>query len=214
MSAASPGPRRRLSAAERREQILGAAAGIFAESAYAATRTRAIAEACGIQESLLFRHFRTKEELFLAVLTTRMAEHDQTDFLRGLPADLDPIELFRRIATRILELGDADPQLFRLLIGAAIAGTPQTQSLYVQWRLPFVAFLEERIRAGIAAGEFREVDARLSARAFVGMVMDCVLSCDLWSRLGYDGTTPDDLVNNNVPTYVQGLLAGPPPERR
>ncbi len=209
----SPDGRRRprVPAAERRQSILEAAARVFAEFGFAGARTRGIAQECGINEAILFRHFRSKERLFQEVLEHCIAGQDIEGFLKDLPPDVSPDATFASIATHILELGRANPIVHRLLIGASVAGTPETLATYVAWRQPFVSHLEKLIEEGVADGTFRPVNPRLSARAFVGMVMDCVLSCDLWEGLGYGGTEAAELVRNNVPTYVRGLLAAPPP---
>jgi AcrR family transcriptional regulator len=56
----------RLSAAERRDQILDAALIEFAERGYAGTSTEDIAKRAGISQPYLFRLFGTKKELFIA----------------------------------------------------------------------------------------------------------------------------------------------------
>jgi AcrR family transcriptional regulator len=54
-------------AAERREEILAIATRHFADGGYRGTTTEAIAREAGISQPYLFRLFRTKQELFLAV---------------------------------------------------------------------------------------------------------------------------------------------------
>jgi len=54
----------RLTAEERRNQIIEKAAEVFAVHGVAGTRTRDIAEACGINEALLYRHFPSKDDLY------------------------------------------------------------------------------------------------------------------------------------------------------
>ena len=61
-------PRTRLSAEERREEILQAATQEFARGGLDGTPTEAIARRVGISQPYLFRLFRTKKELFLAVI--------------------------------------------------------------------------------------------------------------------------------------------------
>jgi AcrR family transcriptional regulator len=61
-------PRIRLSAEERREEILQAATEEFAQGGLDGTPTDAIARRVGISQPYLFRLFRTKKELFLAVV--------------------------------------------------------------------------------------------------------------------------------------------------
>src|SRR5919201_318315 len=70
-------PRTRLSAEERREEILQAATEEFAQGGLDGTPTDAIAKRAGISQPYLFRLFRTKKELFMAAVERafrRMAE--------------------------------------------------------------------------------------------------------------------------------------------
>jgi AcrR family transcriptional regulator len=209
----SRGPRGRkrtqLTGEERRRRILGAAAEVFAETGFSGTTVRSIATASGITEAALYRYFDGKEALFEAALEAKIQEYDIEGFLGGLSPDLSLLETFQSIGRRILEVGLNDPVVHQLLLAASVGGTPETRSLYVSWRLPFIQHLERVVRQGIDKGEIRAVDPLLTARAFVGLVMDCVLSCNLWTRLGYDSYEPDQLISNNVPTFVRGLLARP-----
>ncbi len=87
----APGARRlRRSPQEVRELLLGAARTTFARRGYARTSTREIAEAAGVSEALLFRHFGTKAKLFeLAILHPFHAFLD--DYVEGRPVDItDP----------------------------------------------------------------------------------------------------------------------------
>jgi AcrR family transcriptional regulator len=53
---------------ERRDHILDAARGVFARRGYHAASTAEIAAAAGCSEPMLYKHFASKQELFLAVL--------------------------------------------------------------------------------------------------------------------------------------------------
>src|SRR5260370_41458586 len=64
-----PGTRRRLSAARRRDLILQAAAGVFAEQGYHGASMTAIAAAAGIAPSVIYDHFSSKKDLHLELLT-------------------------------------------------------------------------------------------------------------------------------------------------
>lgn len=63
------GPRRRHGATAR-EEILDAAAELFTQAGYAATSTRAIAEAVGIKQASLYYHFANKEQILFDLLLT------------------------------------------------------------------------------------------------------------------------------------------------
>ncbi|MDQ2670853.1 MAG: TetR/AcrR family transcriptional regulator [Gemmatimonadota bacterium] len=52
-----------MSTESARERLLSAAARVYAEHGYAGTTTRRVAEAAGVNEVTLFRHFGTKDRL-------------------------------------------------------------------------------------------------------------------------------------------------------
>ena len=60
--------RTRLPAEERRAAVLEAASGIFARSTYRGTTTAEIAKQAGVTEPVLYRHFASKRDLYLACL--------------------------------------------------------------------------------------------------------------------------------------------------
>jgi AcrR family transcriptional regulator len=62
----APEPRQRLTAGERREQIVAVALRHFAVSGFHGTSTEDIAQETGLSQPYLFRLFRTKRDLFLA----------------------------------------------------------------------------------------------------------------------------------------------------
>jgi AcrR family transcriptional regulator len=57
-----------MSAEERREDVLRAAAAAFANGGYQGTTTQDVAERAGISQPYIFRLFSSKKELFLAVV--------------------------------------------------------------------------------------------------------------------------------------------------
>src|SRR5258708_31507497 len=58
----------RLSAEARKEAIVEAVQGVFAEKGFAVTTTRELAQAAGVSEALLYKHFPSKESLYAAML--------------------------------------------------------------------------------------------------------------------------------------------------
>lgn len=65
---------RRLPAAERREQLLDTAARLFAERGYAGATTAELAKAAGVTEPIIYRHFASKRDLFIALIDRTGAE--------------------------------------------------------------------------------------------------------------------------------------------
>src|SRR5262249_14294580 len=61
-------PRPRLTAEARREAVLATASSVFVRSSYRGATTAEIAREAGITEPILYRHFGSKRDLYLACL--------------------------------------------------------------------------------------------------------------------------------------------------
>jgi AcrR family transcriptional regulator len=59
---------------EKQKQILLAAIDSFSEKGYAATSTSEIAKKAGVAEGTIFRHYKTKKELLMAIVAPTMAK--------------------------------------------------------------------------------------------------------------------------------------------
>jgi AcrR family transcriptional regulator len=67
-------PRRRLSAAERRAEILDAALEVFSSRGYHVSSIDEIAQAAGISKALIYEHFDSKRSLHLSLLEIHATE--------------------------------------------------------------------------------------------------------------------------------------------
>src|SRR6195952_1603283 len=99
---ATPRPMRRLKAPQRREQLIEVATKLFAKTGYDATTTAAIAEAAGVTEPILYRHFDSKQELFVAIVRS-VSELTMERWRAVIGGVGDPAEQIRRIAEEFPE---------------------------------------------------------------------------------------------------------------
>ena len=74
---------------EKRNRILASAVAEFATRGFSAASTAAIAEAAGISIGSLFKYFRTKEDLYLAVVELGLQTLDET--LRPIVESGEPL---------------------------------------------------------------------------------------------------------------------------
>jgi AcrR family transcriptional regulator len=100
----------RLKAPQRREQLISVATRLFAERGYEATTTAAIAEAAGVTEPILYRHFDSKQDLFVAIVR-EMSELTLKHWRQLIEGVDDPADAIRRIARQfpehVAQLSDA-----------------------------------------------------------------------------------------------------------
>lgn len=76
---------RRLTHADRRTSILEAATTAFAAKGFDGARTLEIAEAAGVSEALVYRHFPSKQALYDAVLERLIEDQDRNIAILHLP---------------------------------------------------------------------------------------------------------------------------------
>jgi AcrR family transcriptional regulator len=66
--------RTRLSAQQRRQQLLEVAGGLFAEHGFHGLSMEQLADAAGVSKPVLYQHFPSKQELYLALVNGAIAE--------------------------------------------------------------------------------------------------------------------------------------------
>jgi AcrR family transcriptional regulator len=79
-----------MSAADRRAAILEAARAAFADAGYHETSLDAVAERAGVSKALLYEHFSSKRELYIAVL--EMHVHELVERISGAVGAAEPGE--------------------------------------------------------------------------------------------------------------------------
>jgi AcrR family transcriptional regulator len=116
-------PRRRMTAAQRRQQLLAEAVRLFASHGFSGTTTKAIAEAGGVSEAIIFRHFKDKKGLFAAIVREKARQdgYDQMlETLQVLAKQGDDEGLVFHLALRTLQRFGRDPDFHRLMLYAAL----------------------------------------------------------------------------------------------
>jgi AcrR family transcriptional regulator len=111
----------KLSGDERREAIIRAVRRVFAERGFHGTTTRALAEAAGVSEALLFKHFPNKEALYSAMQMFCSNERDpeKLERVKALEASTSTLVLIvHMMVARMVrrECGDEDAMVHHRLM--------------------------------------------------------------------------------------------------
>ena len=113
MSATRP----RLAAMERRAAVLDTACRIFSKGSYRGTTTAEIARESGVTEPILYRHFSSKRELYLACLDQAW-ERMRASWEAAIEADPDPTNWMPSMARSFFEHKEQKVMLSNLWIQA------------------------------------------------------------------------------------------------
>jgi len=123
----------RMSADERRDDIIAAAAIEFACGGFAGTSTASVARRAGVSQPYLFQLFGTKKELFLAAVRdcfARTGGRFQETARAARASGLDPMGMLTVMGHAYVELLLADRDLLRLQLHAyAACGDPEIRAV-------------------------------------------------------------------------------------
>jgi AcrR family transcriptional regulator len=149
----------RLSAEDRRAAIVKAVRRVFAEKGFDGTTTRALAEAAGVSEALLFRHFPNKEALFVAMQAACCTEQDivRFDRLHALePSASTLVLLVHYLVAHVLAKHDDDEErvvLNRLIIRSLAENGEFAGLLFGRLATGWIPKVQECVEAASAAGD-------------------------------------------------------------
>jgi AcrR family transcriptional regulator len=105
--------RQRLPVAERREVLLEAAGRLFGERGYEGTPLDEIADAAGVTKPIVYRHFDSKRDLYLALLDRH--RDDLAEFVASMPAEGTPEERLRAVLGTWVDYVEARSYAWKML---------------------------------------------------------------------------------------------------
>jgi AcrR family transcriptional regulator len=151
-----------------RLRLLAAAQELIEEGGYGAASVIAIAARAGVAAGTLYRHFASKEELFVEVFRAVCEREERA--MRAAGSEMpDGAGATERLET-VLATFAARALRNRRLAWALIAEPvdPRVDAERLAYRGRYAALIAETLSAGIASGELPEQDAELTAAALVG----------------------------------------------
>ena len=161
-------PRRRMRAAERRAQLLEVARRVFGTSGFHAVSMDDVAKEAGVTKPILYDHFPSKKDLYLALIDADLAVLHQ-EVSKALVAPTGNRERIRASFQAYFDFVDEHAEGFRLLMQETVGADEE-------FRLR-VGEVRDRILAEVADLIVRESRGRLDrehaevvALALIGMV--------------------------------------------
>jgi TetR/AcrR family transcriptional regulator len=151
----APLPATRMSAPDRKQQLLETALDLFSRKGFEGTTTKELACAAGVAEAVIFRHFPSKQALYTAALDYKVQSGEAQSWLTETRACMerdDDEGLFRTIASRVLRSYRTDPRFERMVLFAALEGHEVALAYVHQQSFPFFQSLEEYVLRRQAQG--------------------------------------------------------------
>jgi AcrR family transcriptional regulator len=195
----------RLSSEERKASIVSAAIKLFSEKGFRGTTTRELAAAVGVTEPVLYEHFKTKCDLYRAIIEAKASEGIQS--VRALEEQFsgtdDDSGFFTHLAFGIVDWYVKDPAFIRLLLFSNLEGH-ELRDLFHQRSEELFSVVIRYIERRIAAGALRPADPAVAARAFIGMVAHYALTGLVFGACPLD-RAPKEVAAEMAGIFVRGM---------
>jgi AcrR family transcriptional regulator len=185
----------------RRRDIIRTAAQIFGSKGYHATSMQDIADAVRLQKASLYHHITSKQEILVSILDQALDLLIE-DMQSVLEQQLTPTERIRRGMQSYLDRLTQDADLAAVLLLEHRNLDHELRSAHVHKRDVFEKLWRQIIQEGIDAGEFREVDVRVTTYALLGVLNWTITWFSSEGRL-----TARDLSKQFSEVFLEGLMA-------
>jgi AcrR family transcriptional regulator len=189
----------------RRDTIVDTAARVFARGGYDATGITELCVATDLGKGALYHYIGSKEEL-LAAIHDRVMDQVMVGADRVAASNASPAELLVMLGDELLGIISRYPDHVWVFLHEFHALTGERAERFHRRRREYEQRVEAVFEDGVAAGEFRDVEPRLTALAWLGMHNYAYLWFKADRPLG-----PSDIAKRFADIFLQGITASAPP---
>lgn len=193
---------------ERRRQIVREAIRCFAAKGFRGTTIRELAGRVGLTEAALYRYFPSKESLYQAIIDEKIAAPDPIEALEAAARAGDDRAVFTGLAKSFLASVEADPSFLRILLYTGLEGHELAAPFFERRIRRLREFVAGYIARRIREGAFRALDAKLCARAFLGMVVDYLIVREVFHQREVYPEGPEQVAETFVSIFLDGMRSG------
>jgi len=194
----------RLTKEQRKAQILEIATELFVAKGYHQTKTKDIAQACGITEPVIYKHFDSKDELFLEAIVNIAGEtFQEISFDRETDTE---VVLSSFVMNRVQKVEDHFSLFKRLLV--ELLENEKIRGYYFNKFLPrlanpiinYVDLLKEQ-------GYLKDkVPSKVIALSLAGILLMVSMAKYLEDESAFSEISPQELAGQMLSISLHGLL--------
>lgn len=199
-----PEPRYQRRKQDRPDEITAAAFEAFAENGYAATRVDDVAKRAGVSKGLMYLYFKTKEELFKAVVKTVVVRRVDALLATLESSELSSEEFLRGpMLTFMKRIPDSPVAIvIRLLISEGQRHPDLVDYYYENVVSKGLAAITRFIERGIAAGEFKRTAAAEIPHLFLAPMMLSIVWRIVFANRSLD---VDQLIDTQLDLLIENM---------
>lgn len=196
---------KRMSGEERRTQIITVAAQIFSKQGFTSTTTKEIAHAADINEAVIYRHFRSKEELYDAAIDFYIDEVQKL-YTGVISAPLALEELLYAVGCRVLNFTNANVHLTRMMLFSGLEDHRASDRFLAAVTSRIINLIIERFAIEQKKGTIRnDIEPRLCALQFVGTMLFFNIARNVMHAPMIQGIEVETYVRSQLTIFMDGI---------
>ncbi len=195
----------RLPAAKRRAQLLDCAAELFAERGYARATTAELARAAGVTEPIIYRHFKSKRDLFIALIE-RTGKQTIELWREDLANAADPAQRLKTLIGDNPMVSQQGRDAYRVFLQAITE--VDDEEIHKAWNT-HIHSLHQFLAMELArAQENRRVTRHIPAELIAWLLIDIGLGYGVLSAMRVEHHNFDASGNLHVQQIITRILVG------
>ncbi|MBI5416899.1 TetR/AcrR family transcriptional regulator [Candidatus Poribacteria bacterium] len=166
---------------QKRKAILKAALNIFSRKGYHNTVIDDIAIQADIGKGTIYRYYKNKQSLFLAIIESNLDEIKEQILNSKCTGGNDVIGNMKKCVEIYLKYFEKNKSFYNILLHEK---SEFKHEAFLRHRKKQIFLFEPLVQQGIAEGKIKPLDSKSLTYALLGM-MDAVIWKWLWSPKGY-----------------------------
>ncbi len=195
----------------KKDVILQTAIELFYTKGFTATSTSEIAARAGVAEGTIFRHFKTKKEILLAVLENFIEVYGHTFAVQPIQdivsqsKDKDIKEVLKLIMKDRLTLIEQNAELIWIVVTEMRYQPEIKEKVIDHIGQKLFMIMREFFAYGVENGIFREGDPTAMLRGFIGSALGLVIQHKAFAPGGTTTKSLDQSMDEAIDLFLNGV---------
>jgi TetR/AcrR family transcriptional regulator len=195
-------------------ELLDAALDLFVAKGFAATRVEEVAAKAGVSKGTLFLYFKSKEDLFEAVVRENIGNQINQGFAEIESYDGSTTDILKFAMFAWWErVGNTKASGISKLVMSEASNFPALANFYQDTVVkPGRLLIQTILQRGVDRGEFRTLNMDYAVFSVIAPVMFLTMWKHSWGTCSMDAALdPKNYLDSQADIIVNGILAHSPP---
>lgn len=195
---------KRLNAEKRRESIIDVAKRLFAQKGFHGVSIDEIVKAVGVSPSILYRHFKSKEDLYTAVLHEFSCTRES--YVETIVDEDIGFERVLRGMTRVFVTSIVNqPDLLKMEMHSQLEENDASSEFFLNRWKSFTDYIEYNLSELMAQGKIASINVTAAALMYQAMIREVLLLKCLQPNERFKNTPIETLVDELITLFMKTI---------